>query len=82
MDTSKNSISEEAAAMKDRAAGAMKDKLGEATGNPDLERRGEAQRATGRARQAANTVVTGQPVIITSPASIATLPRQTGPSVA
>ena len=59
MDTSKNSISEEAAAMKDRAAGAMKDKLGEATGNPDLERRGEAQRATGRARQSANTVVTG-----------------------
>ena len=59
MDTSKKSISEEAAAMKDRAAGAMKDKLGEATGNPDLERRGEAQRATGRARQAANTVVTG-----------------------
>ena len=47
MDTSKNSISEEAAAMKDRAAGAMKDKLGEATGNLDLERRGEAQRGLG-----------------------------------
>ena len=58
MDTSKKSIGEEAAAMKDRAAG-DEDKLGEATSNPDLERRGEAQRATGRARQSANTVVTG-----------------------
>lgn len=56
MGTSKNSIGEEAAAMKDRAVGAMKDKAGEATGNPDLERRGEAQNASGRARQADNTV--------------------------
>ena len=55
----KQSIGEEAGAMKDRAVGAMKDKLGEATGNPDLERRGEAQNATGRARQSANTVVSG-----------------------
>jgi uncharacterized protein YjbJ (UPF0337 family) len=53
------SIGEEAAGMKDRAVGTMKDKLGEATGNPDLERRGEAQNTTGQARQASNTVVSG-----------------------
>ena len=52
----KGSIGEEASAMKDRAVGAAKDKFGEATGNPDLERRGEAQNAGGRARQAANEV--------------------------
>lgn len=59
MGNSKNAITEEAGAMKDRAVGTMKDKVGEATGNPDLERRGEAQRAAGRARQADNTVATG-----------------------
>ena len=53
------SIGEEAAAMKDRAVGTMKDKLGEATGSPDLERRGEAQNAAGQTRQASNTVVSG-----------------------
>ena len=59
MDTStKSSASEEASAMKDRAVGAAKDKFGEATGNPSLERRGEAQNATGQARQAANDVFT------------------------
>jgi uncharacterized protein YjbJ (UPF0337 family) len=50
----KDSISEEASAMKDRAVGAAKDKWGEVTGNPGLERRGEAQNAGGQARQAAN----------------------------
>jgi uncharacterized protein YjbJ (UPF0337 family) len=59
MDNAKKSISEEAGGMKDRAVGTMKDKVGEATGNPDLERRGEAQRATGQARQAGNTSPTG-----------------------
>lgn len=57
MDTSKkSSIGEEASAMKDRAVGAAKDKIGEATGNPSLEHRGEAQNASGQARQAANDV--------------------------
>jgi uncharacterized protein YjbJ (UPF0337 family) len=55
MDSSKkNSVGEEASAMKDRAVGAAKDKWGEATGNRSLERTGEAQNASGQARQAAN----------------------------
>jgi uncharacterized protein YjbJ (UPF0337 family) len=59
MDTlKKNSIGEEASAMKDRAVGAAKDKVGEMTGDPSLERRGEAQNASGQARQAANDVYT------------------------
>ena len=59
MDTSKkSSVGEEASAMKDRAVGAAKDKLGEATGNAGLEHRGEAQNASGQARQAANDVYT------------------------
>ena len=57
-ESKKSSIGEEASAMKDRAVGAAKDKFGEATGNPDLERRGEAQNASGQARQAANDVYT------------------------
>ena len=52
----RSSIGEEASAMKDRAVGATKDKFGEATGNPGLEGRGEAQNASGQARQAANDV--------------------------
>lgn len=55
MNTSKK-ISEEAGGLKDRAVGATKDKVGEMTGDRDLERRGEQQSATGRARQASNTV--------------------------
>ena len=59
MDTSKKgSVGEEASAMKDRVVGAAKDKFGEATGNPGLERRGEAQNVSGQARQAANDVFT------------------------
>ena len=58
MNSKKSSIGEEASAMKDRAVGAAKDKFGEATGNPSLERRGEAQNASGQARQAANDVYT------------------------
>jgi uncharacterized protein YjbJ (UPF0337 family) len=54
----KSSVGEEASAMKDRAVGAAKDKLGEATGSPALEHRGEAQNAGGQARQAANDVYT------------------------
>ena len=54
----KGSIGEEASAIKDRAVGAAKDKFGEATGDPNLERRGEAQNASGHARQAANDVYT------------------------
>ena len=50
----KDSIGEEVSGMKDRAVGAAKDKWGEATGNPGLERSGEAQNAGGQARQAAN----------------------------
>jgi uncharacterized protein YjbJ (UPF0337 family) len=52
----KNTIREEAGGMKDRAVGTMKDTIGEVTGNRDLERRGEAQREAGRARQADNQI--------------------------
>lgn len=50
----KPSISEEASALGDRAAGKAKDVVGDVTNNPSLEREGEQQNASGRARQAAN----------------------------
>jgi hypothetical protein len=49
-------IGEEAAALGDRAAGAIKDKTGELLNEPALERRGEEQNASGRERQEANRV--------------------------
>jgi uncharacterized protein YjbJ (UPF0337 family) len=39
----------------DQAAGAIKDKVGEATGDRDLESRGEAQRAGGDIREGFGT---------------------------
>jgi uncharacterized protein YjbJ (UPF0337 family) len=63
------SIREEASALGDRAAGAFKDKAGEAMDDPALERRGEEQNAAGRARQEANRVTdtssTGQRYVTT-----------------
>jgi len=52
-------VKEEASALGDRVTGAVKDKAGELTGNPSLERRGEEQNASGRERQQANQVVGG-----------------------
>lgn len=49
-------IGEEASALGDRASGAIKDKTGELLNDPSLERRGEAQNASGRERQEANQV--------------------------
>src|SRR5262245_15141733 len=63
------SIREEASALGDRAAGAVKDKAGEVFDDPALERRGEEQNAAGRARQEANretdTTATGQRYVTT-----------------
>ncbi|MDT7605036.1 MAG: hypothetical protein QOF61_3033 [Acidobacteriota bacterium] len=39
----------------DQASGAIKDKVGEATGDRDLEERGEAQRAGGNLREGFGT---------------------------
>lgn len=39
----------------DQAAGAIKDKVGEATGDRDMEERGEAQRAGGDMREGFGT---------------------------
>jgi uncharacterized protein YjbJ (UPF0337 family) len=39
----------------DQASGAVKDKVGEATGNRDLETEGEAQHAGGEAREGFGT---------------------------
>jgi uncharacterized protein YjbJ (UPF0337 family) len=50
-------VTEEAAALGDRAAGAIKDKTGELLDDPSLEHRGEEQNASGRERQEANQVV-------------------------
>lgn len=54
MEPKKSTIGEQAVGVKDRAVGWTKDQLGEATGNRDLERRGEEQNASGQARQGAN----------------------------
>ena len=50
-------LSEEAAALGERAKGAAKDGIGAITGNERLEREGELENAAGRARQAANDAV-------------------------
>src|SRR5262245_47867025 len=51
-----NKVAEEASAISDRAAGAVKEGVGSVTGNRGLEQRGEWQNAEGRARQSANQV--------------------------
>lgn len=57
--TQKGTFSEEASAMGQRAKGAVKDATGAVTGNRSLEREGEYENQQGRARQAANSWVTG-----------------------
>jgi uncharacterized protein YjbJ (UPF0337 family) len=52
---------DEASALGDRAAGAMKDFAGEAMNDPSLEREGELQNASGRAREVANEVTGDTP---------------------
>ena len=59
-------ISEEAAALGQRAKGAVKDATGSVVGNERLEREGERENAAGRARQAANDAV-GSPIGSTAP---------------
>jgi uncharacterized protein YjbJ (UPF0337 family) len=51
-----NSVSEEVSAMGQRAKGAVKEGVGSVTGNRDLEQRGAAENAQGRARQESNQV--------------------------
>ncbi len=48
---------EEAGGIKDRVVGDIKDAAGSVTGNPSLEREGEAQNALGNARQENNNVL-------------------------
>jgi uncharacterized protein YjbJ (UPF0337 family) len=50
------SVTEEASAIGERAKGAVKEGWGAITGDRDLENRGEAENAEGRARQASNQV--------------------------
>ena len=50
-------VGEEAAALGQRAKGAVKDAAGAVTGNRSLEREGERENAEGRARQASNNVI-------------------------
>ncbi len=50
------SVTEEAAAIGERAKGAVKEGWGAVTGNESLENRGEQENAEGRARQASNQV--------------------------
>ncbi len=52
-------VSEEASAIGDRIIGNVKDAAGAITGNPSLEREGEAQAAMGRQRQGSNQMLTG-----------------------
>lgn len=52
-----DSLGEEASALGQRAKGAVKDAAGAVTGNRSLEREGERENATGRARQATNNVL-------------------------
>lgn len=58
MATRKDSFTE-ASAFGERAKGAVKDAAGAATGNRSLEREGERENLEGRARQQANSWVTG-----------------------
>ena len=55
--TPPNSIREEAAAAGECVKGAVKDKVGAATGNERMEREGERENAEGRLRQAQNDAV-------------------------
>jgi uncharacterized protein YjbJ (UPF0337 family) len=57
MEKPKNTMSEEARAAGERISGVAKDAAGAVTGNKSLEREGERERAEGRARQAANEVM-------------------------
>lgn len=59
MATRKDSFTEEASAFGERAKGAIKDATGAATGSRRLEREGELENQSGRARQEANNWVTG-----------------------
>lgn len=59
MATQKSSMTEEMAAMGERAKGAVKETTGAVTGNRSLEQEGAAENQQGRARQAANNWVTG-----------------------
>lgn len=52
-----SSVKEEVSAFGERAKGATKDAVGSITGNRGLEREGELENASGRARQAANDVM-------------------------
>ena len=51
-----DSVKEEVSAFGERVKGASKDALGSVTGNRSLEREGELENASGRARQAENDV--------------------------
>ena len=51
-----DSVKEEVSALGERTKGATKDAVGSVTGNRRLEREGELENATGRARQGANDV--------------------------
>jgi len=53
-----DSISEEGSAFGQRVKGAVKEGWGKVTGDEELEREGELERAEGRARQASNQVST------------------------
>lgn len=52
-----DSVKEEVSAFGERVKGATKDAAGSIIGNPSLEREGERENASGRARQAANDVM-------------------------
>ena len=52
-----DTVGEEVSALGQRAKGAVKDAVGDMTGNKSLEREGERENATGRARQASNNVM-------------------------
>lgn len=52
-----DTVGEEVSAFGQRAKGAVKDAVGDVTGNKSLEREGERENAEGRARQATNNVM-------------------------
>ena len=52
-----DTVGEEVSAFGERAKGAVKDAVGDMTGNKSLEREGERENAEGRARQATNNVM-------------------------
>ena len=55
--TNDDTVGEEASAFGQRTKGAVKDAVGDMTGNKSLEREGERENAEGRARQANNNVM-------------------------